>query len=90
MAGFISANPNYTNGNAATLILAQITGNNISILFGALEVFGAEAGVIIANPNGIICNACSFLNASRVDLVTGSYNIPAGIYDVNEAAGINC
>ena len=30
-----------------------------------------------------------FLNASRVDLVTGSYNIPAGIYDVNEAAGIN-
>ena len=89
LAGFISANPNYTNGNAATLILAQITGNNISILFGALEVFGAEAGVIIANPNGIICNACSFLNASRVDLVTGSYNIPAGIYDVNEAAGIN-
>ena len=90
MAGFISANPNYANGNAATLILAQITGNNISsLLFGTLEVFGAEAGVIIANPNGIICNACSFLNASRVDLVTGSYNIPAGIYDVNEAAGIN-
>ena len=61
LAGFISANPNYANGNAATLILAQITGNNISsLLFGALEVFGAEAGVIIANPNGIICNACSF------------------------------
>ena len=80
LAGFISANPNYANGNAATLILAQITGNNISsLLFGTLEVFGAEAGVIIANPNGIICNACSFLNASRVDLVTGSYNIPAGI-----------
>ena len=30
---------------------------------------GAEAVVIIANPNGISCNGCSFINASRVDLV---------------------
>ena len=31
--------------------------------------------MIIANPNGISCNGCSFINASRVDLVTGSdYN----------------
>ena len=35
-------------------------------------MFGAEAGVIIANPSGITCNGCSFINASRVDLVTGS------------------
>ena len=40
-----------------------------------LEVVGAEAVVIIANPNGITCNGCAFINASRVDLVTGSnYN----------------
>ena len=44
-------------------------------MFGTLEVFGAEAVVIIANPNGLSCNGCSFINASRVDLVTGSnYN----------------
>ena len=31
---------------------------------------GAEAEVIIANPNGISCNGCSFINASEVDLRT--------------------
>ena len=61
LAGDISANTNYNSGDAASLILAQITGNDISLLEGALEVFGAEAGVIIANPSGITCNGCSFI-----------------------------
>ena len=82
LAGDISANTNYNSGDAASLILAQITGNDISLLEGALEVFGAEAGVIIANPNGITCNGCSFINASRVDLVTGSnYNVATDTFD---------
>ena len=82
LAGSISANTNYNSGDAASLILAQVTGNDISLLFGALEVFGAEAGVIIANPSGITCNACSFINASRVDLVTGSnYNVATDTFD---------
>ena len=38
LAGDISANTNYNSGDAASLILAQITGNDISLLFGALEV----------------------------------------------------
>ena len=59
LAGSVSANTNYNSGDAASLILAQITGNDISLLEGALEVFGAEAGVIIANPSGITCNGCS-------------------------------
>ena len=75
LAGDISANPNIGIGEAASIILAQVTGTNPSLLFGALEVFGAEAVVIIANPNGISCNACSFINASRVDLVTGNYDV---------------
>ena len=74
LLGDISKNPNINSGNAASIILAQVSGTN-SLLFGALEVVGAEAVVIIANPNGISCNGCSFINASRVDLVTGSdYN----------------
>ena len=82
LAGSVSANTNYNSGDAASLILAQITGNDISLLEGALEVFGAEAGVIIANPSGITCNACSFINASRVDLVTGSnYNVATDTFD---------
>ena len=55
----------------ACIILAQVSETN-SLLFGTLEVVGAEAVVIIANPNGITCNGCGFINASRVDLVTGS------------------
>ena len=41
---------------------------------GKAEVFGTEAAVIIANPNGITCNSCSFINTSKVDLVTGTSN----------------
>ena len=69
LAGDISANTNYNSGDAASLILAQITGNDISLLEGALEVFGAEAGVIIANPSGITCNGCSFINACSISTV---------------------
>ena len=84
LLGNISANTNYTtSGDAASIILAQVTSlTDISLLLGTLEVVGAEAAVIIANPNGIDCNACSFINASRVDLVTGSsYNFNADSFD---------
>ena len=83
LLGNISANPNYNDGNAASIILAQVTSaTGISLLLGTLEVVGAEAVVIIANPNGISCNACSFINASRVDLVTGSsYNFNADSFN---------
>ena len=78
LVGEIDANTNYTtDGITATarVILVQVTSlTDISLLLGTLEVFGDEAAVIIANPNGISCNACSFINASRVDLVTGNYN----------------
>ena len=88
LAGDISANTNYISGDAASIILAQITGNDISLLEGALEVFGAEAGVIIANPSGITCNGCSFINASRVDLVTGS-NYNSSTASFNDIANTN-
>ena len=77
LLGNLSKNPNYNEGDAASIILVQVDGTDISLLVGTLEVFGAEAGLIIANPNGISCNACAFINASRVDLVTGS-NYDAG------------
>ena len=72
----VTGNGNITAaGNEADLILLQVTGTSGSALDGTIEVFGTEAGLIIANPNGISCNGCSFINASRVDLVTGSnYN----------------
>ena len=74
LVGDIPANSNYSTGDVATLILAQVTDNDISLLLGTLEVFGAEAGVIIANPNGITCDGCGFINTNRVDLITGTSN----------------
>ena len=65
LAGDISANTNYNSGDAASIILNQVTGSNISsLLEGTLEVFGAEAVVIIANPSGITCNGCSIIKTT--------------------------
>ena len=68
--GDVPANPNFISGNAANIILAQVSGTEISLLLGAFEVVGAAAEVIIANPNGISCNGCSVINASQLDLRT--------------------
>ena len=68
----VTANSNITAGSEANLILLQVTGTSGSDLGGTIEVFGGEAGLIIANPNGIDCDGCAFTNVSRVDLVTGS------------------
>ena len=67
-----TGNGNITAGSEANLILFQVTGTSGSDLDGTIEVFGGEAGLIIANPNGITCDGCAFTNVNRVDLVTGS------------------
>ena len=74
LAGTIVGNPNYTASDSASLILNQITSNNPSYLGGILEVAGDSAGIIIANPNGIFCDTCSFANTDKVDLITGTAN----------------
>ena len=68
----VTGNSNIPAGGEASLILFQVTGTSGSDLDGTIEVFGGEAGLIIANPNGITCDGCAFTNVNRVDLVTGS------------------
>ena len=68
--GTLIANPNFTNLTASTII-DEVTSANTSTLDGAIEVYGDAAGVIIANPNGISCNGCSFINAPNSALTTG-------------------
>ena len=68
----VTGNSNIPAGGEASLILFQVTGSGGSDLDGTIEVFGGEAGLIIANPNGISCDGCAFTNVNRVDLVTGS------------------
>jgi filamentous hemagglutinin len=70
LAGGIAGNPMLGNGRAA-VIINQITANNPSQLRGMMEVAGHRANVIIANPAGITCNGCGFLNAHRGTLTTG-------------------
>ncbi|HEJ7036973.1 DUF637 domain-containing protein [Serratia marcescens] len=61
----------YLKGKPAELIINEVIGGSRSELQGKLEVFGGKANVMIANPNGITCNGCGFINAPGVTLTTG-------------------
>ncbi|HMB09959.1 filamentous hemagglutinin N-terminal domain-containing protein, partial [Saliniramus sp.] len=71
LGGAIPANPNLVGRQPARTILNEVTGTGASTLAGPTEVFGRRADVIVANPNGIGCVGCSFINAGRVTLSTG-------------------
>ncbi|TVT77149.1 MAG: filamentous hemagglutinin N-terminal domain-containing protein [Denitromonas halophila] len=70
LVGTLGANPNLASG-AAQVILNEVTSNQPSSLLGTLELAGQSARVIIANPNGITCNGCGFINTPHVQLTTG-------------------
>ncbi|MGI4837065.1 MAG: hemagglutinin repeat-containing protein [Janthinobacterium lividum] len=70
LGGIILGNGNL-KGNAANTILNEVTGNNRSQLKGYTEVAGQSARVIVANPYGITCNGCGFINTPRATLTTG-------------------
>ncbi|HYD19183.1 MAG TPA: hemagglutinin repeat-containing protein [Patescibacteria group bacterium] len=69
LAGSVMAN---TNLHAqAGLILNEVTGMSRSELLGYTEVVGGQADVIVANPYGITCNGCGFINVPNATLTTG-------------------
>ncbi|WP_430199589.1 DUF637 domain-containing protein [Photorhabdus luminescens] len=70
LAGQLNANPNL-NGKSAELIINEVTGNGRSNLQGKLEIVGHKANVMIANPNGITCDGCGFINTGSATLTTG-------------------
>lgn len=71
LGGVVPGNPNLRRSGAAGVILNEVTGGGRSALAGPAEVFGRRADVIIANPNGITCNGCGFVNTPRATLTTG-------------------
>lgn len=71
LAGHIIGNPNLKNSGSAQVILNEVISGNPSQLRGYTEVAGQSARVIVANPYGITCNGCGFINAPRVTLTTG-------------------
>ncbi|MBG3013435.1 DUF637 domain-containing protein [Proteus mirabilis] len=84
LAKQVNANANL-KGNAAHLIINEVVGNGRSQLLGKLEVAGEQAKVVIANPNGITCDGCSFINTPAITLTTGrSQFSPQGTYSAIE------
>ncbi|WP_417217191.1 DUF637 domain-containing protein [Alcanivorax sp.] len=77
LGGYIEGNPNLHNGSAS-LILNEVIGQNPSNLGGYIEVGGARADVVVANPNGISCNGCGFINTNHATLTTGKSIMEGG------------
>ncbi|MBW0451058.1 filamentous hemagglutinin N-terminal domain-containing protein [Paraburkholderia phenoliruptrix] len=92
--GDVQANPNLS-GRTASVIVNQVTSTGAafaSLLNGPLEVFGAPATVIIANPNGITTNGTGFTNTIGVTLSTGTpqflSDLKGTVSDFNNAQAV--
>jgi len=70
----VAANANL-GGTSASLIINEVTSGRASMLNGQIEVAGAKADVIVANPAGITCSGCGFINTGRGTLTTGTPKI---------------
>jgi filamentous hemagglutinin family protein len=73
-------NPNLVT-QSADVILNEINSANSSQLNGKIKVFGDNAHVIFANPSGIDCNGCEFINAHQVTLTSGAPVFENGLLD---------
>ncbi len=86
LGGIILGNPNL-KGGAANIILNEVNGGSPSQLRGYTEVAGQSAKVIVANPYGITCNGCGFINTPNVTLTTGKPILDNGRLDRYQVDG---
>src|SRR5699024_4083750 len=75
LAGYVYGNTNLENSGPASIILNEVTSTKASVLQGAMAVAGSSAAVMIANPIGISCDGCGFINTPRAVLTTGRPDI---------------
>lgn len=79
LGGLLLGNSNFTGGQTARIILNEVTGTGRSNINGATEIFGNKAQYVLANPNGITCNGCGFINTPKVTLSTGIADVDSGV-----------
>ena len=84
IGGLVVSNSNLYASGSATVILNEVTSSNISQLLGYVEIAGRRADLIIANPNGITCAGCGFINVSRLGIIGGKSE-----FDSNGHLGFN-
>jgi filamentous hemagglutinin family protein len=94
LGGWVQGNP-WLAGGSARVILNEVTSGSPSQLKGYMEVAGQRAQVVVANPAGISCDGCGFINANRGTLTTGTaifnngnlqgYRVTGGTIEVNGA-----
>lgn len=77
LGGWVQGNPYLANGTAR-VILNEVNSSNPSLLNGFIEIAGSRAQLVIANPAGISCNGCGFINANRATLTTGTPMMNSG------------
>ncbi len=77
LGGWVDGNPALGRGTAR-VILNEVNSSNPSQLNGYVEVAGSRAQVVIANPSGISCDGCGFINANRATLTTGKAQFENG------------
>ncbi|MEI9698436.1 hemagglutinin repeat-containing protein [Moellerella wisconsensis] len=77
LGGIIQGNDWLAKGEAK-IILNEVNSHDPSQLNGFIEVAGKKADVIIANPAGITCNGCGFINADKALLSAGKTLIENG------------
>ncbi|HHS9579549.1 TPA: hemagglutinin repeat-containing protein [Raoultella planticola] len=77
LGGMVAGNPWLAKGEAK-VILNEVNSRDPSRLNGMIEVAGKKAQVVIANPSGITCNGCGFINANRATLTTGQAQLNNG------------
>ncbi len=69
LGGWVQANP--LLNRSASVIVNEVHSSDPSLLRGYVEVAGQRAQLIIANPSGISCDGCGFINAYRATVTTG-------------------
>ncbi|RJF90283.1 hemagglutinin repeat-containing protein [Sphingomonas cavernae] len=93
LGGWIDGNKSLKATGPATLILNEVVGANASSLAGYIEIAGAPAQLVIANPYGISCTGCGFLNSPVVTLAAarprmdgagglGGFSVTDGTLDI--------